>query len=180
MRHLRRLLPSAVVALTLTAIVTTSALAAVQFRGPQPAYFLSLSGGSSVENAADWFAKLTGSGLVNWSKQGVGVDNSFLEGTATRAETIQIEFDDEGASTIGGGVPSLRTYVRLGVPGLEAGESLIYTAFYVDGSSSGPVVVTLAGLSAGHFTVVAPGAGILDYVAVAAGPSTSVRLLFID
>ncbi|HKB28770.1 MAG TPA: hypothetical protein VKC59_07090, partial [Candidatus Limnocylindrales bacterium] len=71
MRHRRPMLMSAVVALVLTTIGTASVIAAVQFRGPQPAYFVGLDGNvTSVENAADWVLRVIGSGLVSWSKRG--------------------------------------------------------------------------------------------------------------
>jgi hypothetical protein len=147
-------------------------------RGPQPAYFIYSNGTSgSVENAANWTVKITANGLVVPSPQGLGVDNNLFERSSTRQETLHIEFDDEGASSVGLGVPDLTYVAQLGVSGLSAGESLTYVASYLDGTNSGTVTVTSADLVNGRFIVAAPVSGFLDRIDIAAGPTnTTVRM----
>jgi len=157
-------------------ILTTDLQSSVGAGGPQPAYYFYTNGQfGSVEDAADWAVKITGSGLVNPSTQGMGVGNNLFE--SKQAETLRFEFDDEHASSVGGSQPNLTYIAKIGVVGLDGGETLTYTAYYVDGTNSGPQQVTSTDLVSGTFMVKAPDGGYLDYIDLAAGPTdTSVRI----
>jgi VCBS repeat-containing protein len=166
-----------VAALDLT-ILTSDLQSSVGAGGPQAAYYFYTNGQfGSLENASDWAVKITGSDLVNPSTQGMGVSNNLFQKTNNLAETLKFEFDDEHASTIGGTTPNLTYIAKFGVTGLDVGETLTYTAYYVDGTNSGLHTVTSAELVSGTFTVAAPTNGFLDYIDLAAGPTdTSVRI----
>jgi hypothetical protein len=146
--------------------------------GPQPAYYLYADGAfGSVENYGDWLVKITANGFVNPSTIGMGVDNNlFSEGSGLH-ETLHFEMDDEHASTVGGSKANLVYVVKIGVSGLDAGETLNYVAYYIDGTNSGSTTVQPTDLLSGSVLVRAPGGDYIDRIDLAAGPTvTTVRL----
>lgn len=154
-------------------VLTTDLQPTVGPGGPQAAYYLYADGQfGSVENAKDWDVAITGNGLINPTTQGMGVGNNIF----STGETMHFEFDDEDASSTGY-EPNLVYVVKVGVVGLDAGETLTYTAHYTNGTNSGQTTVGPSDLIGGILTVKAPGGGDLDSIDLAAGPTaTSVRL----
>jgi VCBS repeat-containing protein len=159
-------------------VLTTDLQSSVGAGGPQPAYYFYKNGQfGSTESAADWAVKITGSGDVNPSTQGMGVSNNLFEKDKKGAETLRFEFDDEHASSVGGTTPNLTYIAKIGVTDFDAGETLTYTAYYTNGTNSGVQTVTSSDLVSGSFMIKAPIGGYLDYVDLAAGPTdTSVRI----
>jgi hypothetical protein len=130
-----------------------------------------------VEGAADWAVKITSNGNVNPSTQGMGVDNNLFQKSNNTAETLKFEFDDEHLSSVGGTTPNLAYIAKIGVTGFDVGETLTYTAYYIDNTNSGAITITSADLVSGSFTIQSPANTFLDYIDLAAGPTdTSVRL----
>jgi Ca2+-binding RTX toxin-like protein len=160
-------------------VLTSDLQSTVGAGGPQPAYYFYTNGQfGSVENAFDWTLKITGSGNVNPSTQGMGVDNNLFEKDKTHAETLTFNFDNEGASTVNSGHPNLTYIAKIGVTGFDSGETLTYTAYYTNGHNSGLVTLHSTDLdAAGFFTVKSETGSFLDHIELAAGPTnTTVRL----
>ncbi len=155
-------------------VLQTDLQSSVGAGGPQPAYYFNTNGVfTSVESAGDWAVKITGSDDINPSQQGMGVHNNHL----STGEFMTFEFDDEHASSVGGSVGNLTYIAKIGVEDLGVGETLIYTAFYVGGGSSGPVTILSTDLAPdGTFQIAAPLGGFLDYVTLIPGANTDVRI----
>jgi len=153
-------------------VLQTDLQSSVGAGGPQPAYYFDTNGVfTSVENAGDWAVKITGSGNINPSQQGMGVDNNLF----STGEFMRFEFDDEGLSTVG--VANSTYIAKIGVTGLGVGETLTYTAYYVGGGNSGPIVIDSTDLAPdGTFQIAAPVGDFLDYIDLAPGANTDVRL----
>ena len=155
-------------------VLQTNLQSSVGAGGPQPAYYFDTNGVfTSVESAGDWAVKITGSGDINPSQQGMGVGNNHL----STGEFMTFEFDDEHLSTVGGSVPNLTYIAKIGVQDLGVGETLTYTAFYVGGGTSGSVVIHSSDLAPdGTFQISAPLGGFLDYITLTPGANTDVRI----
>ncbi|SMC29733.1 VCBS repeat-containing protein [Andreprevotia lacus DSM 23236] len=153
-------------------VVTSNLQSSVGAGGPQAAYYMYTDGSfGSTENAKDWAVKITGSDSINPSTQGMGVSNNLFQ----TGETMRFEFDDEHASTVGGSTPNLAYATKIGVTDLTGSESLAWTAYFTDGSHASGVV-TAGSLVSGAFTITSPNGLYLDYVDLAPGSSTSIRL----
>ncbi|MGK2940416.1 MAG: type I secretion C-terminal target domain-containing protein, partial [Immundisolibacter sp.] len=160
---------SAVLDLT---ILGTNLQSSIGAGGPQPSYYMYADGSfGSVENAKDWAVKITGSANINPSTPGMGVGNNLF-GTG---ETMRFEFDDEHASSIGGTTPNLAYQTRIGVTDISGTESVNWTAYFTDGSTQTGVATAL-NLVNGAIVITAPNGFHIDYVDLAAGVDTSVRI----
>ena len=152
-------------------VLTSTLQGTVGAGGPQSAYYIYADGTfGSVESAKDWAVKITGSGNINPSTQGMGVDNNLF----SAGETMRFEFDDEHASTVGGIVPNLTYLAKITFDGLGAGEGVGYTAYYTNGTSSSSTATT-ANTVNGVLTVTAPAGFFIDYIDFAPTVDTSVR-----
>jgi VCBS repeat-containing protein len=151
-------------------VLHTDLQSSVGAGGPQPAYYFDTNGVfTSVESVGDWAVKITGSGNINPSQQGMGVDNNHL----STGEFMRFEFDNEGSS----GSANFTYIAKIGVQDLGVGETLTYTAFYVGGGNSGSVVIHSSDLAPdGTFQISAPLGGFLDYVTLTPGANTDVRI----
>ena len=156
-------------------MLTSNLQSSVGAGGPQPAYFMYTNGAfGSVENFAEWSVKITGTGgaggnanQINPSTVGMGVANNQFQTT----ETMRLEFDDEPAS----GAANLAYLVRVGVNGLDAGETIAWTASLVGGGTiSG--TATSANLINGSIEIQATVDKFLDYVDLVPGANTEVRI----
>jgi hypothetical protein len=153
-------------------VLTSDLQASGQAGGPQLAYYMFTNGTfSSVENANDWSVKITGSDKINPSTQGMGVGNNIF----STGESMRFEFDNEGLSSVGTGVPNLAYIAKIGVADMAGSESLTYTAYFTNGNS-GPVTVTASSLVNGFFSIVSPAGQYLDYVVLTPGSNTDVRI----
>ena len=140
--------------------------------GPQPAYFIYADGTfGSTENAKDWAVQITGSGNINPSTQGMGVDNNLFQA----GETMHFNFDNEAASTVGGTVPNLAYLAQVTFNGLDAGESVAYTAHFTDGTSFSGAATTVTTVN-GVLTITSPSGAFIDYVDFAPDAVTTVRM----
>jgi Ca2+-binding RTX toxin-like protein len=124
-----------------------------------------------VENYSDWIVKITGSDKINPSTQGMGVDNNLFQ----TGETMRFEFDNEGASSVNHNAPNLAYMAKIGVNDITTGESLTWTAHFTDHTTSSGTV-TAASLVNGTFQITSPTGAFIDYIDLAAGANTSIRL----
>jgi hypothetical protein len=153
-------------------VLTSTLQGTVGAGGPQPAYFLYADGTfGSVENAKDWAVKITGSGNINPSTQGMGVDNNLFQG----GETMHFEFDDEGASTFAGNTANLAYLAKTTFQGLDAGESVGYTVHFTSGLDLSGTATT-ANTVNGVLTIAAPTGQFIDYIDFAPAAGTTVRV----
>ncbi len=142
-------------------VVTPDITFGVGAGGPQPAFYVDTNGVfTSTENLGDWAIKITASGSLNPSVQGLGVgSNNFNSG-----DTMTFEFDDEGASTVNHLGPNLTYAVKIGIADMSGSESLTYTAVSVAGITS-TVTIHSSDLAADHtLLITSPGGGNLDNI----------------
>jgi VCBS repeat-containing protein len=162
-------------------VLTSTLQGTVGAGGPQPAYFLYADGTfGSVENAKDWAVQITGSGDINPSTQGMGVGNNLFEGgkkVTDTPETMHFNFDNEGASTAGGGVPNLAYIAKITFEGLDVGEGVNYTVHFTAGG--GPDLVgtaTTLNTVNGVLTITSPTGFFIDYIDFTPTLGTEVRM----
>ncbi len=153
-------------------ILSTNLQSGIGAGGPHNSYYVYVDGSfGPVENAKDWAVKITGSAGINPSTPGMGVGNNLFE----TGETMRFEFDDEHASSIGGTTPNLAYQTRIGITDISGTESVNWTAYFTDGSTQTGVATAL-NLVNGAIVITAPGGFYIDYVDLAAGVDTSVRI----
>ncbi|MFG6137238.1 beta strand repeat-containing protein, partial [Halomonas sp. B23F22_10] len=149
------------------AVLNSDLQSSVGASGPQPAYYIYEDATFGSDATGNWSVKITGNGNVNPSTQGMGIDNNLFQ----TSEVMRLEFDDEGAS----GAQNLAYVAKIGMNGLTGSESVSYTAYFTDGTSS-TGVATSSSLVDGSLFITAPSGAYLDYVDLAAGTKTSLRV----
>jgi hypothetical protein len=159
-------------------VLSSDLQATVGASGPQPAYYMYENGTFGSDESLPWAVKITGSGKINPSTQGMGVDNNLFQ----TGEKMTFEFDDEQKS----GLQNLAYAAAFGINGLGAGESIQWTAYYVDASgashssSSETTTANSTNFVNGNLIIQAPEGYYLDYVDMTAGSGTSVRMTSVD
>ncbi|MFQ3787609.1 retention module-containing protein [Halomonas sp. A29] len=154
------------------AILNSNLQGSVGASGPQPAYFIYEDGtfGSNA-NAKPWSVKITGSRDVNPSTQGMGIHNNQFD----TGETMRLDFDNEGIS----GTVNLAYVAKIGINGLDGSETVAYTVKLSDGTSLTGIATSASLVDGSLFITASPGTYI-DYVDLAAGHNTSVRITAIS
>ncbi|MGR4068003.1 retention module-containing protein [Billgrantia sp. C5P2] len=154
------------------AILNSNLQGSVGASGPQLAYFIYEDGtfGSNA-SAKAWSVKITGSGNVNPSTQGMGIGNNLFE----TGEKMRLDFDNEGAS----GTVNLAYVAKIGINGLDGSETVAYTVKLSDGTSLTGIATSASLVDGSLFITASPGTYI-DYVDLVAGHSTSVRITSIS
>ncbi|MCE8040284.1 retention module-containing protein [Halomonas sp. MCCC 1A11062] len=153
-------------------ILNSTLQGSVGASGPQPAYYIYEDGtfGSSA-TAKAWSVKITGSGNINPSTQGMGVGNNIFD----TGEKMRIDFDNEGAS----GKANLAYVAKIGINDISGNETVNYTAMLSDGTTvSGIARVT--NLVDGNLFITAKLGTYIDYIDLMPGSSTTVRITSIS
>ncbi|MFH1933670.1 MAG: hypothetical protein ABIN18_19095, partial [Pseudomonadota bacterium] len=147
--------------------------------GKQPAYYLYEDGTFGSVETKVWGVKITGTAdpssndtnTINPS-QGMGVHNNLFQTN----EKMHFEFDDEGIS----GAKNNTYIVKIGIDGLDEGESVKWIAHYTSGPDA-TGTATVANLMNGNLEITSPSGTYLDYVDMeVAGHNAKVRITSVE
>jgi len=152
-------------------ILNSTLQGSVGASGPQPAYYIYEDGTFGSSAAKAWSVKITGSGNVNPSTQGMGISNNIFD----TGERMRLDFDNTGVS----GAANLAYVAKIGINGLEGNETVTYSAKLSDGTTiSG--TATPSSLVDGSLFITANTGTYIDYVDLTAGHNTAVRITSIS